>query len=460
MSITDTIFALATPVGQSAIAIIRISGAKAHELLFHFGVSKVIVKDKPIAKYQRLIGIGGEIIDDVMLVLFPHQHSPTGEKITEIQCHGSQAVIQKILNHLAEIEGMRPAQPGEFSRRSFNNGKIGLMDLEGVSDLIEARTSRQHLQAMNLMTGKLSSKLSLYREKLISLSSRLETAIDFSDEDLPEDVIRDLATTIRHLRNQILQLIEDSKYAEQIREGVKIALIGPVNVGKSTILNALAKREVAIVSSIAGTTRDVLEVQLNLDGIAVKLTDTAGIRQTEDLIETEGIKRAKDVAENSDLVLLVLDVSNPNWQELLNYFKTWHLTRQLVVLNKVDLIDKNELEHSLNSREFSIALKSDWLIISFHKQNGADILIKKLTEILSYINQTTSDIRLARSWHKTACLSASSALGRAMMLNSEEEPELVAEELRLACDALGRLTGQVDVDELLDKIFSNFCIGK
>ncbi len=460
MSVTDTIFALATPAGQSAIAVIRISGAKAHELLYHFGVSKVIVKDRPVAKYKRLTGIGGDIIDDVMLVLFPQHYSPTGEKITEIQCHGSQAVIQKILAQLAEIEGTRPAQPGEFSRRSFNNGKIGLTDLEGVSDLIEARTSRQHLQAMNLMTGKLSSQLSLYRQKLISLSSRLETVIDFSDEDLPEDVIKDLTKTIHHLRNQILQLVEDSKYAEQIREGVKIALIGPVNVGKSTILNALAKREVAIVSSVAGTTRDVLEVQLNLDGIAVKLTDTAGIRKTEDLIETEGIKRAKDAAENSDLVLLVLDISTPNWRDMLTYFETWHSSRQLVVLNKADLIDKDKLEHDLNSGGGSIALKSDYLITSFQKENGADILVKKLIETLSYINQTTSDVRLTRSWHKTACLSASSALNRAMKLNSEEEPELVAEELRFACNALGRLTGQVDVDELLDKIFSDFCIGK
>ena len=460
MSVSDTIFALATPAGQSAIAIIRISGSIAHDILINFGVTKIPVKNKPVAKYHRLRNRKGDIIDDVMLLLFPGNCSPTGENVLEIQCHGSQAVIQIILTHLAELEGMRPAHPGEFSRRSFNNGKMGLIDLEGVSDLIEAQTLHQHQQAMNLMIGKLSNRLSLYRDKLISLSSTLEAAIDFSDEELPEEVIDDLNINIRILRKQILQLIEDSKYSEQIREGTKIALIGPVNVGKSTIFNALSKRDAAIVSSIAGTTRDILEVRLNLDGIAAIVTDTAGIRETEDLVETEGIKRAKAVAESSDLTIIVLDISNPNWEDTLCYFSNWSLSRRLVALNKADLLSEDELQYRLKTSKSKILEKLDYLIVSFYKRDSADDLIKKLIDILSYINQTNSDVRLTRSWHKNVCFSISSALERAMQLNAQEEPELVAEELRLACDAVGRLTGQVDVDDLLDKIFSNFCIGK
>ena len=317
MSVNDTIYALATPPGQSAIAIIRISGPNAHGVLIHFGVLNLIVEDKPIAEYHRLKTADGLIVDDVMLVLFPSKSSPTGENITEIQCHGSPAVIQSILYHLAGIEGMRPAQQGEFSRRSFNNGKVGLIDLEGLSDLIEAQTLYQHQQAINIMTGKLSARLKSYRETLISLSSKLEAAIDFSDEELPEEIIGELSLNMYKLKNQILSLIEDSKYSEQIREGVKIALVGPVNAGKSTILNALAQREVAIVSSVAGTTRDVIEVKLDLGGISVILNDTAGTRKTEDVIEIEGIERAKSVAESSDLTLLVLDSSSLDWEKTL-----------------------------------------------------------------------------------------------------------------------------------------------
>ena len=460
MSVTDTIFALATPVGQSAIAIIRISGPIAHDIPEKFGVPKIFMKDKPVARYCRLKDVNGQIIDDVMLLLFPFNSSPTGEKITEIQCHGSQIVIQIILDNLAEIEGTRPAQSGEFSRRSFSNGKMGLTDLEGVADLIEARTSNQHIQAMSLMTGKLSNQLSLYRENLISLSSALEAVIDFSDEELPEDVVDDFAANIQKLRLQIIKLIEDSKYAEQIREGIKVSLIGPVNAGKSTILNALAKREVAIVSSIAGTTRDVIEVQLNLDGMAVILRDTAGVRETRDAIETKGIKRAKNVAEESDLTLLVLDVSNPLWEQELSYYETWNISRALVVLNKADLISEEELKRKLQCINPTALGQLDFLIVSFKRQKSPETLIKKITEILSYINHSNNDVRLTRPWHKNVCLSVSSALARAMELNSKEEPELVAEELRLAYNALGRLTGHVDVDDLLDKIFSNFCIGK
>ena len=460
MSTTDTIFALATPVGQSAIAIIRISGPIAHDIPEKFGVPKISVKDKPVARYCRFKDANEQIIDDVILLLFPFSSSPTGENITEIQCHGSQIVIQIILDNLAEIEGTRPAQSGEFSRRSFNNGKMGLTDLEGVADLIEARTSNQHIQAMSLMTGKLSNQLTSFRENLISLSSALEAVIDFSDEELPEDVVDDFTVNIQNLRNQILKLIEDSRYAEQIREGIKISLIGPVNAGKSTILNALAKREVAIVSSIAGTTRDVIEVQLNLDGMAVILRDTAGVRETRDAVETEGIKRAKNVAEESDLTLLVLDVSNPLWEKEMSYYETWNISQVLVVLNKADLISEEELKRKLQCIKPTALGQSDFLIVSFKHQKSTETLLKKLAEILSYINHSNNDVRLTRSWHKNVCLSVSSALARAMELNCKEEPELVAEELRLACDALGRLTGQVDVDDLLDKIFLNFCIGK
>ena len=463
MSVSDTIFALATPPGKSAIAIIRISGIVAHEVLSHFGVPDVTVLDKPVAHYRRLRADSGGIIDEVMLVLFPSSASPTGENVTEIQCHGSPAVVQSLLSALADISGLRPAQPGEFSRRSFNNGKIGLIDLEGLVDLIDAQTTLQHQQAMNVMTGKLSAQLLSYRKELVSISSRLEAVIDFSDEDLPENVLDEYVMIINELQNRINALIEDSELSEQIRDGVKIALIGPVNAGKSTILNVLAKREVAIVSEIEGTTRDVIEVRLDLGGIPVILTDTAGIREVEDFVEIEGIKRAKKVAAESDLTILVLDASDPNWMEMLRDFEKWGSPKKLVVLNKADLVSDNAIQQKIRHVNSTILEQIAPLVASFqneNKENSGDSLVKKLIEILSYIATSSSDLRLTRSWHKSACLSVSAALERSMALDIQQQPELVAEELRHACVSLGRLTGTVDVDDLLDNIFSNFCIGK
>ena len=463
MSVSDTIFALATPPGQSAIAIIRISGSSAHEILSHFGVSDTRVLGKPLALYRRLKIAGGRVIDEVILLLFPSNASPTGENITEIQCHGSPAVVQFLLSELANISGVRPAQPGEFSRRSFNNGKMGLMDLEGLCDLIEAQTMLQHQQAINVMTGKLTTQFLNYREELISISSSLETTIDFSDEDLPENFLDGFETKIKDLQKNINSLVKDSELSEQIREGVKIALIGPVNAGKSTILNALAKREVSIVSEIEGTTRDVIEVSLDLGGIPICLTDTAGIRESEDFVEIEGIKRAKKVATESDFIILVLDVSNPNWAEMLCEFEKWGTAKKMVVLNKADLVSDNAIQQKIRNVNSTILEHSELLIASFHnqsKKSSGDLLVKKLAETLSYIATSSNDLRLTRSWHKSACLSVSDALERAMALDIQQQPELVAEELRHACTSLGRLTGTVDAEDLLDNIFSNFCIGK
>ena len=462
MSVSDTIFALATPPGQSAIAIIRISGIRAHEVLSSFGVTNMTVKNKPVAQYHRLKTVSGRVIDEVMLVLFPSNASPTGENICEIQCHGSPAVVQFLLSALADISGVRAAQPGEFSRRSFNNGKMGLIDLEGLADLIDAQTTLQHQQAMNVMTGKLSAKLVTYRKELVSILSRIEAVIDFSDEDLPKNVLDEYVIKIKKLQNHINSLIEDSELSEQIRDGVKIVLVGPVNAGKSTILNVLAKREVAIVSEMEGTTRDVIEVRLDLGGIPVILTDTAGIRDAQDVVEMEGIKRAKKVAEVSDLTILVLDVSNPDWTRLLGEFEKWGSSKKLVVLNKSDLVSDNSIRQRIRDIDSTVR-KNELLIASFKnesKENSGDILVKKLAGILSHFVTSSSDLRLTRSWHKSACLSVSTALERAIALDIREEPELVAEELRHACVSLGRLTGAVEPDDLLDNIFSNFCIGK
>ena len=463
MSLSDTIFALATPPGQSAIAIIRISGVRAHEVLTNFGVANITAISKPVAQYHRLKTISGRIIDEVMLVLFPANASPTGENITEIQCHGSPAVVQFLLSALADIPGVRPAQPGEFSRRSFNNGKMGLIDLEGLADLIDAQTTLQHQQAINTMTGKLSSELSSYKGELVSVLSKIETVIDFSDEDLPENILDGCVIKIKELQNRIKSLVEDSKLSEQIRDGVKIALIGPVNVGKSTILNVLAKREVAIVSEIEGTTRDVIEVRLDLCGIPVILTDTAGIRETQNFVEIEGIKRAKKVAEVSDLTILVLDVSNPDWKALFYEFEKWVSAKKVVVFNKSDLLSDSALQQTIRHIKSDVLGHDEPMIMSFQnesKENSGELLVKKLSEMLSYLVKSRGDLRLTRSWHKSACFSVSVALERAIAVDIRLRPELVAEELRHACVSLGRLTGTVDVDELLDNIFSEFCIGK
>jgi tRNA modification GTPase len=316
---------------------------------------------------------------------------------------------------------------------------------------------------MNVMTGKLSNQLLIYREQLVSISSRLETIIDFSDEDLPDDVLNGYVNTIKELQNNINVLVSDSELSEQIRDGVKIALIGPVNAGKSTILNMLAKREVAIVSEIEGTTRDAIEVRLDLGGIPVILTDTAGIREADDFVEIEGIRRAKKVAAESDVTILVLDVSNPDWAEMLGEFEKWGSAIKLVVLNKSDLVTDNAIQQKIRHVNTPILKHAEPIIASFQNkitENSGDILVKKLAEILSYIPTSSSDLRLTRSWHKSACLSASAALERAMAIDIQQQPELVAEELRHACVSLGRLTGTVEAEDLLDNIFSNFCIGK
>lgn len=452
-SFKDTIFALATPPGRSALAVIRISGPQASNVPKMFGAASLQPRQ---AQRRWLRGGDGKLIDDVMMITFTGPLSATGEDITEIHCHGSPAVVEDILRHLAAVSGLRLADAGEFTRRALDNDKTDITAAEGLADLIDSDTALQRAQAVAQMAGSLRRPVEIWREEIISCLSLLEASIDFADEELPSTLETQIKNRIQVIYEDMKASLSDFNKGQIIRSGLSVVLVGPVNAGKSTFLNLLARRPAAIVSAIPGTTRDSIEVGLEISGVSVVVTDTAGWRQTDDPIEKEGIKRARQVAADANVLVVVVDGSQAGWSADMGEIIEWGSQAALILLNKSDKgIEENDKQHVSNH-----ICEDDVLTISAQDGTGLSAFEARLEGIVRDLNRTSSSVTLTRVRHQQAVHQALEHLQASLILSVTDQTELVAEEFRAATSALSRIIGLVDVEDVLDHIFSSFCIGK
>ena len=442
-----TIFALSTGPGISGVAIIRISGPDSG-----FIIKSLTNKELPRARMATLRKINNintsELIDEGIILWFPGPQSYTGEDMVEIHIHGSKAGILAVQNEILKIKNCRLAEPGEFTKLAFQNGKINLLKAESIADLISAETEIQRQQAIKIMKGKSSDKFNELRDKLLKILSFVEAKIDFPDEDLPEENLKKIKKDSSNVLNEINKILNDQKVGEIIREGFKIAIVGPTNAGKSSLLNNLSNREVAIVSEIAGTTRDVVETHLNVDGYPVIISDTAGIRDSKDEIEKKGIRLSLKKAENADLKLVVVDAKNIDLSGFLN-----DLLKKdaILVINKSDLL-KEKLDPEIS--------KFNHVLISLKDNLNIDKLILKIKNNLENKFISEEDILITRERHRQHLLQCVDHLNNFSDKNDKKDFDKAAEDLRLATRQLGMIVGKVDVEEILGSIFNDFCIGK
>jgi tRNA modification GTPase len=451
----STIFALSSGRPPAAIAVVRISGP-------HAGVAlEKLIGRVPEPRKAALVKVrdpkSSETIDEALALWFPAPHSETGEDVAELQLHGGHAVIATVLDALGGIEGCRLAEAGEFTRRAFENGRLDLTAVEGLADLIAAETPAQRRLAFRQLKGSIGDRAEAWRQRLIDALALVEARIDFSDEaDVPEDLVRPALNAAQQLRDEIAAVLADGGRGERLRDGLVVAIAGPPNAGKSTLLNRLARREAAIVSPYAGTTRDVIEVHLDLAGYPVTLLDTAGIRESNEPVEQEGVRRARERASAADLVLWVTDPSASGGaasgrSEGLADAQVW------LVENKSDLAKPGS---GLRQKQ---ALKNEYkfsLSISAATGAGMDALVAALSGFAKDFFGTTESVVVTRGRHRRALTETVAALERALSGQTSSSEELLAEELRAAATTLGRLTGRVDVEDILDVIFRDFCIGK
>ena len=442
-----TIYALSTGPGISGVAIIRISGPEASKI-----IKALTGKNIPVARMATLRKINNintsELIDEGIIIWFPAPESYTGEDMAEIHIHGGKAVILAVQNEISKIKNCRLAEPGEFTKLAFQNGKINLLKAESIADLISSETEIQRLQAVKIMKGKSSEKFNELREKLLKLLSFIEAKIDFPDEDLPEENLKKIKKDSSYVLNEINKILNDHKVGEIIREGFKIAIVGPTNAGKSSLLNNLSNREVAIVSEIAGTTRDVVETHLNIDGYPVIISDTAGIRDSKDEIEKKGIKLSLNKAENADLKLVVVDAKNIDLSGFLNDLLK---NNAILVVNKSDLL-KEKLDSEIS--------KLNHVLISLKDNLNIDELISKIKNNLKNKFISEEDILITRERHRQHLEQCANHLRNFADKNKKKDFDKAAEDIRLATRHLGMIVGKVDVEEILGSIFNDFCIGK
>jgi len=519
-SASDTIFALSSGRPPAAIAVVRISGPRAGAAL------KTLSGKLPTPRQAALARIrdpaSHDIIDEALALWFPAPHSETGEDVAELQLHGGRAVIAAVLSALSRIEGLRPAEAGEFTRRAFENGKLDLTAVEGLADLVMAETEGQRRQAFRQLKGWLGDRAEAWRQRLIQALALVEAGIDFSDEaDVPDNLLAPALALARELETEIAAALADGGRGERLREGLVVAIAGPPNAGKSTLLNRIARREAAIVSPYAGTTRDVIEVHLDLAGWPVTLLDTAGIRATSDPVEQEGVRRARERAGAADLVLWVVDAREPGslpvipgreqsertrnpevFSETASGFRVppsgrsrndGDLADQLqssppiwLIRNKIDLLklsQRNEPRlRQLGTDEQAFApnkalrgmVNKESTAKSEHKVTrndlqfnlsaitgeGFDGLLDQLARRAESFLSGGESALVTRQRHRRALEEVLAALRRAQSGEVATLEDLLAEELRIATRALGRLTGRVDVEDILDVIFRDFCIGK
>ena len=536
----DTIYALSSGRPPAAIAVVRISGPRAGVAL---RALMGRIPDPRKAALARIRGREDEIIDQALALWFPGPQSETGEDVAELQLHGGHAVVAAVFAALSRIEGLRPAEAGEFTRRAFENGKLDLTAVEGLADLVMAETEGQRRQAFRQMTGALRDRSENWRTQLIQALALVEARIDFSDEaDVPQDLVTPALQIARALEGDIASVLAEGNRGERLREGFVVAIAGPPNAGKSTLLNRIAKREAAIVSPYAGTTRDVIEVHLDLDGLPVTFLDTAGIRDTDDPVEREGVRRARERAAGADLILWVVEAGETlrsdeagsiPWPDVaagtsrssdeagnigrfpgggagiiskslegratdadansVSSNVRSHLPTEggrtpiWLIRNKIDLYQrlkqrnersiqnkersepkvrvnkslknvvnkaltkKNEIEFTFNEPEFVISSKTG---------EGFDVLLSSLARLGEKFLAGAESALVTRERHRHALQDALAALRRALAPDLSSREDLLAEELRLAARALGRLIGRVDVDDVLDVVFRDFCIGK
>ncbi len=435
----QTIFALASGAGKAGIAVFRLSGPSATEALRTLS-KKQLPEPRRATRVQLIDPKTKDLLDDGLALYFPGPASFTGEDVVELHVHGGRAVISGITDALAGIKGVRLAEAGEFTRRAFDHGKFDLTAAEGLADLINAETAAQRRQAQRQLHGELGAIYDDWRERLLKAIALFEAEIDFSDEDLPPGLHEQVAAQISEISEDIADHLDDKGQGQILRDGLYITIIGPPNAGKSSLLNRLSRRDVAIVSEKAGTTRDVIEVHLELDGYPVILADTAGLREAADEIESEGVRRAQERAHHADLKLAVLD--GASWPE--KDLQTVGLIDEntVVVINKSDLLSESETEY---------------FAISAETGAGFDVLLEVLKKEVAEKCHLSASPALTRTRHRTAL---EDCLANLQRFPTSPETELKAEDLRLAARALGRITGRVDVEEVLDIIFREFCIGK
>jgi len=439
------IYALSSGRGPSGIAIIRLSGPDALSL------TRLISKKENLKKKEANFckfynPSNNSLMDDGILLWFPGPDSYTGEDLVEFHIHGSNAIISLFLDVLSKQKNCRLAEPGEFTKLSFQNDKIDLLEAESIGDLIDSETELQRQQAVKMVQGNASKYYNSLREKLIKSLANIEAKIDFAEDDLPENVLKESHKSIREIHDDIKKILKEQKIGEKIREGFKVSIVGEVNAGKSSLLNLISKREVAIVSEEEGTTRDVIETFLNIDGYPVILSDTAGIRDAKNEVEKKGISIALEKSMKADLSIVMIDNSskklNNKIKELINH-------DTLVVLNKSDI-------NPQKVREFN----ADTILVSVKDNKNIDKLIEKIKHKLSKKFVSNSGILITKERHRTKLNSCLKEIDKFLNKNHKKDIELAAEDLRMATRHLGSIVGKVDVEEILGSIFKDFCIGK
>ncbi len=442
-----TIYALSSGPGISGVAVIRLSGQDTSKI-----IQLLTGKEPPkprVATLRKINKINtSELIDEGLILWFPGPESYTGEDMAEIQVHGSKAVVDALHSSLSDIKNCRLAEPGEFTKLAFQNGKINLLKAESIADLISSETEIQRQQAIKIINGKSSDQFNFLREKLLKILSHVEAKIDFPEEDLPNNILDEIKNSSDEVINKIKKILNDQKVGERIREGFKIAILGPTNAGKSSLMNHLSNRDVAIVSEIAGTTRDVIETHLNIDGYPVIISDTAGIRASKDEIEKKGIKLSLNRAEKADLKLVVVDAKSLDFTDVL---KSLLDENAILVINKSDLLEK-DIDPEIK--------KLNHVLISIKENKNIEELILKIKNNLKNKFLTSDDILITRERHRQHLQQCLDYLNNFNQKKEIEDFDKAAEDLRLATRHLGMIVGKVDVEEILGSIFNDFCIGK
>lgn len=427
----STIFAQATAPGRAGISVVRVSGIKAFDVAQELAGR---LERRGGRTLRKIVGPDGDLIDEALLLLFPGPKSFTGEDVVEFHMHGSVAVVKKLLAALGTFPEVRFAEPGEFTRRALENDRLDLTQVEGLSDLIEAETELQHKQALAAFSGGFGDLVEDWRAQLIRAAALIEATIDFADEDVPVDVSPEVQALLHQVTEGLMMEVEGSKSAERIRCGFQVAIVGAPNLGKSTLLNALAGRDAAITSSVAGTTRDVIEVRMDLEGLPVTLIDTAGLRETGDVVEREGVARALARARDADLRVVLVDGDEPSALEL--------RSDDIVLRAKADLLDDKEGA------------------VSGLTGVGVGQLVQRVHAALE--DRVAHAGLASRERHRIAMTRALGHLEKVsdLIREPEDHSDLVAAELRFALHALEVMVGRVDVEHLLDEIFASFCLGK